>query len=182
MKENMLDILMYLLENYICGDIADGADEASLRVELQRAGFPDQEINKAFSWLDGLASMRTTTTAFTVPSGEALRVYTPEECNRLDSECRGFLLLLDQLGVLDLASREMVIDRVMAHDTDETDLTDLKCVIMLILFNQPGKEAAFAWMEDLLFEGNAGWLHLSVTTLRLHICRTRRLARPWTRR
>lgn len=159
MKENMLDILMYLLENYICGDIDDGADEASLRVELQRAGFPDQEINKAFSWLDGLASMRDTATTLTAVTRPSLRIYTAEECKRLDSECRGFLLLLEQLGVLDLASREMVIDRVMALDTEETDLTDLKWVILLILFNQPGKEAAFAWMEDLLFEGNAGWLH-----------------------
>lgn len=159
MKENMLDILMYLLENYICGDIDDGADEASLRVELQRAGFPDQEINKAFSWLDGLASMRDTAAALSAVTHPSLRIYTTDECKRLDSECRGFLLLLEQLGVLDLASREMVIDRVMALDTDETDLTDLKWVILLILFNQPGKEAAFAWMEDLLFEGNAGWLH-----------------------
>src|SRR3569833_2201954 len=127
MKENMLDILMYLLENYICGDIDDGADEASLRVELQRAGFPNQEINKAFSWLDGLASMRDTAATLT--------------------------------AVPHPASREMVIDRVMALDTEETDLADLKWVILLILFNQPGKEAAFAWMEDLLFEGNAGWLH-----------------------
>src|SRR3569623_1818152 len=119
MKENMLDILMYLLENYICGDIADGADEASLRVEQKRAGFPDQEITKAFSWLAGLASMHITSTSFTVTAVRALRVYTPEECNRLDFEFRGFLLLLEQLGVLDLASREMVIDRVMALDTEE---------------------------------------------------------------
>src|SRR3569623_1755661 len=146
MKENMLDILMYLLENYICGDIDDGADEASLRVELQRAGFPNQEINKAFSWLDGLASMRDTAATLTAVTHPSLRVYTAEECKRLDSECRGFLLLLEQLGVLEL-------------DTEETDLADLKWVILLILFNQPGKEAAFAWMEDLLFEGNAGWLH-----------------------
>ena len=159
MKENMLDILMYLLENYICGDIDDSADEASLRTELQRAGFPDQEINKAFSWLEGLAALRENAGGVTTPATHALRVFTSEECKRLDTESRGFLMFLEQVGVLDPSSRELVIDRIMALDASETDLTDLKWVILLVLFNQPGKEAAFAWMEDLLFEGSPGWLH-----------------------
>lgn len=159
MKENVLDILVYLLENFMYGEIDEEADEASLKAELQRAGFPDQEIEKAFSWLEDLSAMRANSPGLPVTAHRALRVYTSAEVKRLDAECRGFLMFLEQIGVLDPLSRELVIDRIMALESDETELTDLKWVILMVLFNQPGKEAAFAWMEDLVFEGTAGWLH-----------------------
>ena len=47
--------------------------------------------------------------------------------------------------------REVVIDRAMALDQDEVDLDDLKWVVLMVLFNQPGAEAAFAWMESQMF-------------------------------
>jgi Smg protein len=46
----------------------------------------------------------------------------------------------------------MVIDRVMALDADDIDLEQLKWVVLMVLFNQPGREGAYAWMEDLVFE------------------------------
>jgi len=30
---------------------------------------------------------------------------------------------------------------------------------LMVLFNQPGQEAAFAWMEDLVFDEAIGHLH-----------------------
>ena len=65
----------------------------------------------------------------------------------------------EQSGVLDHATRELVIDRVMALESEEIDLDQLKWVVLMVLFNQPGSEAAFAWMEDLVFEEAAGNLH-----------------------
>jgi Smg protein len=44
-----------------------------------------------------------------------------------------------------------VLDRVMALDQDEIDVDDLKWVVLMVLFNQPGAEAAFAWMENQIF-------------------------------
>ena len=63
------------------------------------------------------------------------------------------------MGVLDHSTREMAIDRVMALEEDEADLEQLKWVILMVLFNQPGREAAFAWMEDLVLDEMAGVLH-----------------------
>lgn len=89
----------------------------------------------------------------------ALRIYTDEEISRLDSSCRGFLLFLEQIKVLNFDTREMVIDRVMALDTEEFDLEDLKWVVLMVLFNIPGYESAYQQMEELLFEVNEGYLH-----------------------
>ena len=82
-----------------------------------------------------------------------------EECERLDASCRGFLLFLEQIQVLNLETREMVIERVLALDTAEFDLEDLKWVILMVLFNIPGCENAYQQMEELLFEVNEGMLH-----------------------
>ncbi|MGD9390183.1 MAG: DUF494 family protein, partial [Thioalkalispiraceae bacterium] len=68
-------------------------------------------------------------------------------------------LFLEQTGVLDHNTRELVIDRVMALEADEIDMEQLKWVVLMVLFNQPGREAAFAWMEDLVFEEATGILH-----------------------
>jgi Smg protein len=47
----------------------------------------------------------------------------------------------------------------MALETEEIELTQLKWVILMVLFNQPGQEEAYAWIEDLLFEDVGGYLH-----------------------
>ena len=63
----------------------------------------------------------------------------------------GVLLVLERNGVLSADQRELVIDRAMALDLDEVALDDLKWVVLMVLFNQPGSEAAFAWMESQIF-------------------------------
>jgi Smg protein len=47
----------------------------------------------------------------------------------------------------------------MALDNEELDIEDIKWVVMLVLFARPGEEAAFAWMEDLVFAETAELLH-----------------------
>ena len=80
------------------------------------------------------------------------RIYTPEEERKLDAECRGFMYFLEQAGVLDATSRELVIDRVLALENDEIEASQLKWIILMVLFNQPGQEHAFVWMEDLVMD------------------------------
>src|SRR3546814_17140820 len=60
-------------------------------------------------------------------------------------------MVLEQHGILDPAQRELVLDRAMALDQDELDLDDLKWVVLMVLFTQPGSEAAYAWMETQMF-------------------------------
>jgi len=158
MKQDVFDILLYLFENYMYDDGELEQDRESLRKELLDAGFRNPEIGKAFDWLEGLAAMPEHAVGNVVRQ-QSIRVYSDEEQERLDVESRGFLLFLEQMGVLDAATREMVIDRLMALDSDEVDLEQLKWVVLMVLFNQPGQEAAVAWMEDLVLDERAGLLH-----------------------
>jgi len=158
MKENVLDILMYLFEH--CLDSESGAmpDEKALRDHLDSAGFHNHDVEKAFNWLEDLSAARES--SFSNPmTGRATRIFCSQEIAKMDAECRGFLIFLEQTGVLDPVSRELVIDRAMALETEDIDLPQLKWVILMVLFNQPGHEAAFAWMEDLIFDEITDHLH-----------------------
>lgn len=158
MKENVLDVLMYLFENYLYDESDLEPDQETLKVELLEAGFPRTEVNKAFEWLAVLAAQRQAP-ALTLQAERSIRVFSGKEISKLDTECRGFLMFLEQSGILTPANRELVIDRVMALETEEIDLEQLKWIILMVLFNQPGQEAAYAWMEDLVFDHLGGTLH-----------------------
>ncbi|GAB3287597.1 DUF494 family protein [Pseudidiomarina andamanensis] len=157
----MFDILMYLFENYIHSDMEVVVNHDELTDELTRAGFHRQEIHKALAWLERLADLQDSQAAPYVNKSESksTRVFTAEEVARLDCASRGFLMYLESLGVLDFTTREMVIDRVMELDTQQFTLDDLKWVVLMVLFNVPGREDAYDQMEGLLFEEPEGLLH-----------------------
>ena len=157
MKETILDVLLYLFEHYFYDDPDAVRDRDSLQNGLIQAGFSPTEINKAFDWLDELARQRPLSASPRINT--PVRVYSDPELDRLDSECRGFLMFLEHSGVIDADQRELVLDRVMALDQDELDLDDLKWVVLMVLFNQPGSEAAYAWMESQMFEDEPEPVH-----------------------
>jgi Smg protein len=157
MKENVFDVLMYLFEKYYMDDENPVApDRDSVQQELSKAGFPYEEIDRAFNWMEGLA---TAPSAPAMQAKRSIRMFSETEMNRLDTECRGFILFLEQMGVLTPASRELAIDRAMALENEYFDIEQMKWVILMVLFNQPGEEAAYAWVEDLVFDTMASGLH-----------------------
>lgn len=158
MKENVFEVLMYLFENYMYNEDAPQRDREALESELSEAGFTRPEIRKAFDWLDGLANAGTRSPVRPSAAG-SIRVFGDAECGKLDLECRGFLLFLEQCEILAPASREVVIDRVMALEEDEVDLDTLKWIVLMVLFNRPGEEEAYSWMENLLFDNPVHLVH-----------------------
>jgi len=160
MKETILDVLMYLFENYVDEEIHFDDDQEALRTELSEAGFEHPEINKAFDWLEGLTEQPEMLSSLPSAEQPAMRVYNPVEMDKLETECRGFLLLLEQIGILDALNRERVIERVMALEADEIALDQLKWVVLMVLFNQPDQEnSRLAWMEELVYNEMPSALH-----------------------
>jgi DNA processing protein len=58
MKETILDVLLFLFENYFYDDPDAVRDRDSLQHGLIQAGFSPAEISKAFDWLEELANQR----------------------------------------------------------------------------------------------------------------------------
>lgn len=147
MKENVFDVLLYLFENYMEEDPQKMPDPDSIRAELIAAGFPPRDIDKAFQWLESLTQSQPIQT--TMPT---FRIYAPEELSKLDQECRGLLLFLEQSGILTPSNRELVIDRAMALSREELSLENLKWIVLMVLFSQPDQELAFARMEEIVYD------------------------------
>jgi len=158
-KENVLDVLMYLFENYMGEDMEEEeTDQDTLFSELEAAGFDSREIQKAFQWLEDLADGGRNVEASPVPGG-SFRIFSSLESERLSSECRGFLIYIEQIGILDPLQRERVIDRIMALESASVDLDQVKWIVLMLLFNQPGQEEEYARMEDLVFDDTPGRVH-----------------------
>jgi Smg protein len=158
MTESVLDVLMYLFETAGDEGVPPQPDRVGLRDELERAGFRDREIDRALEWLDGLA-LRRADEVGEPPTERAIRIYGRDECVRIDSHGRGYMMYLEQIGILSAHQRELVIDRLMALDCEEIDVDDIKWVVLMVLFSQPGEETAYARMEDLVFEDRAWVAH-----------------------
>ena len=149
MKESILNVLLYLFEHYIYDQPELVQDPDSLQSHLIQAGFSASEVSRAFDWLETLAHDRPNPQSTTLCG--PLRLFAGPELERFDTDARGFLIFLEQQSVISAAQRELVIDRAMALDQDDIDLDDMKWVVLMVLFNQPGSEAAFAWMESQIF-------------------------------
>ncbi len=158
MKENVLDVLMYLFETYVDTDEEPEADQHELRAELASAGFGDTEIERALDWLDGLTDRHDGLT-YNAQTAHGTRIYNDVEQNRLDSACRGYITYLEQIGILSPPQREILVDRLLALEAPDIDVEQIKWVVLMVLFSQPGQEIAYARMEDLVFEESTRAVH-----------------------
>jgi Smg protein len=158
-NENVIDVLIYIYETYMDGDQPVPPDQIIMQEELLNVGFQEGEITKAFDWLDELAWRQGMLSENGVLDSSSMRIYAEQEMLRLDSDARGMLLFLEQNGILDPISRELVIERAMALGSNELDIDDIQWIVLLVLVNQPGMEAAFTVMQDMVYDGIPDLLH-----------------------
>ena len=159
MNENVIDVLIYIYETYMDGDQPVPPDQIIMQEELLNVGFQEGEITKAFDWLDELAWRQGMLSENGVLDSSSMRIYAEQEMLRLDSDARGMLLFLEQNGILDPISRELVIERAMALGSNELDIDDIQWIVLLVLVNQPGMEAALTVMQDMVYDGIPDLLH-----------------------
>jgi len=155
MKENIFEVLIYLFENYL--ETVDDAitNSNKIRDELLSAGFEQKEVDKAFDWLETLCEKNTVH----CPTTSSFRIFSTQEMTRLDTECRNFIIFLEQAGILSSTNRELVIDRLIALDNEDISLKKLQWVVLMVLLSQPDEEVAFTQMENIVYEDNSPYLH-----------------------
>jgi len=156
MNENLLDVLLYLFENF---SMADAEHAANVRDDLHEAGFFPDEIDDAFAWIRGTDPEGQSLAQ--APGENSVRVYAAAELQVLGTECRGYLERLQQCGVLSATDREIVIDRLLAlvdDDSDQASLEQLKWVVMMVL-SSGGQDHAYAQMEAIIHAESPGASH-----------------------
>jgi Smg protein len=155
----MFEVLMFIFENYMDNNVSLRADNQTIVIELENVGFTRYEIDRALDWLEGLSRFQTAVESGPMLASAAIRHYIPEESEQFGIEGRGFILYLEQLGILDPITREIVIDRVMALDRKEVDLGRIKWVVLMVLFSQPDKKSALSLLQDMILSDAFDVLH-----------------------
>ena len=169
MKEDMLEVLIYLFENYIVDGVSFEPGQDELAKELIDAGFAGEEIDKAFVWLEDLLNICEQESSQQGPgqakvqakvqASGSIRIYNKDEIIALDVEGQSLLTRLVNVGVLDQSSREMVIDRVMALDSEEVTIDHIKWVVLMVMSNQPGFSEIADWAEVVVTDDLAPVFH-----------------------
>ena len=162
-KQSVVDVLMFLFESYLDDDnnsrgshVADERD--SLQRRLEELGFHNTEINQAFDWLEDLADMQADDNEFVDISENSIRIYSREEKQLIDQESIGFLNFLEQNRILTPATRELILDRIVALG-QPLDTEQLKWIIMIVLHSNPADEKTSALIENFIFDDVIDHIH-----------------------
>ncbi|HWP34892.1 MAG TPA: DUF494 family protein [Thermodesulfobacteriota bacterium] len=147
MRERFLDIVTRLAQ-YMLEDERGLHDEQTITEELVAQGYDPDDVREAFAWLEQLTASRRppAAPADAAASGAAIRVLTAAEALRITPAAHGYLLRLKQLGLIDGATEEAILERAMRLDADEIGVEEMKGVAALVLFNQAPSE----WRGHLL--------------------------------
>ena len=130
----MYDILVYLFENCQQAELADDRDRVARK--LSAAGFEDAHISEALHWLAGVLHSPAEA-AIALPDARAsFRAFAPRELAKLDAQCRGFLITLEQSGILTPETRELVVERCLAASGPSLSLEQLKLIVLMVLWNR----------------------------------------------
>src|SRR5882724_7740230 len=130
----MYDVLVYLFENCQQAEIADDRDRVARK--LSAAGFEDSDISEALHRLAGVLRVPCAPTGALPDSRTTFRAFAPRELAKLDAQCRGFIITLEQSGILTAETRELVLERSLAASGPSLSLDQLKLIVLMVLWNQ----------------------------------------------
>ena len=149
----MYDVLVYLFENCQQAEVSD--DRERVARKLSAAGFEDSDISEALHWLAGVG--RAPRSMAVLPDARtSFRAFAPRELAKLDAECRGFLITLEQSGILTPQTREIVLERALAASGHTLSLEQLKLIVLMVLWNQQTPTSQL--LAEDLFMTSAGRL------------------------
>lgn len=162
MTGSVLDILIFVFDRYMLEEVPTVPDREHLARDLEQAGFARANVERALDWLTELAFGHERAPLPAADEGATtagMRVFVDSELLRLSAECRGLILSLERGRVITPQQREIVIERLLALETDEADAEQLKWVVLMVLSSQPGQELAVERLGGLVAEARANAPH-----------------------
>lgn len=96
----------------------------------------------------------------TIPN--AMRLFTPSECLKLNVQCRSLLLKLELIAILDPESRELVIAKLLELDTEMIEPVTVQWLTIMVILSKPQRQILVdivikELIEQLLFANNDYW-------------------------
>ncbi|MCD6526570.1 MAG: DUF494 family protein [Desulfuromonas sp.] len=132
MNERVL-IIVGIIAQYFMNE-HDFSSEREIVEELLSAGFQEEEIDAAFSWMEKITLNPPPQQELDTLQAAPIRIYAPEEQRCLSTEARGFLLKLRSAGILTPEIEEEIILKACQNDGEESSLDEVKSITVLTMF------------------------------------------------
>ena len=152
----MFDVLVYLFESFYHYDAYP--DQDTLARKLTAAGFEDEEIHEALTWLNGLNQSPSAVPGEEFDNTVSFRAYSNEENTKISVAGRGFVVFLESARVLTPTLRETILERAMALEDEVVGLDKLKVIVLMVLWARRGDVDTLI-LEELLPEGGPRNIH-----------------------
>ena len=149
----MIDILVYLFENYY--DFTGHPKPDALARKLSTVGFEKEDISVALDWLAELKSARVAEFA---SDRRAQRIYTADEQQKLGVDCINFIVFLELANVVTPALRELIVERSMSLEDDPLPLGKFKIIVLMVLWSRE-QDLEPLIVEELLCDADPELLH-----------------------
>jgi Smg protein len=149
----MIDILVYLFENYY--DFTAHPKPDALARKLTAVGFDEDEISVALDWLNGLKTARVAEFA---SDRRAVRIYTDDEQQKLGVDCLNFVVFLELAGVITPALRELIVERGISLEDSPVPLSKFKIIVLMVLWSRE-QDLEPLIVEELLYDADPELLH-----------------------
>ena len=146
-KEDFLDILLYLFEYYSEDPVRESDTSFVIRDHLIDAGFQDAAIDHAMDWVEIFKNPREGTMLH-APSISSVRILSDDEKSLLDVECQNYISRLEKFGLLTPEKRELLIDKLTSIGIEPMDLEVVKALSILMLFQEPSVEVRLHAYEN----------------------------------
>ncbi|MDA7691047.1 DUF494 domain-containing protein [Methylophilaceae bacterium] len=149
----MLDLLIYLFENYI--STKPKLNMNAITVELEEAGFNNKDISTAFDWFNHLEKLSNGTE---LTNKNSIRVLSHKEYEKISKEGFTFLTFLLNAKILNPTEFEVILDQIMILNQKYINIDEMRWIVMMTLWKS-GKENSYLFVEDSLFQNKRTQLH-----------------------
>ena len=149
----MLDLLIYLFENYI--STKPKLNMNAITVELEEAGFNNKDISTAFDWFNHLEKL---TNGPELTNKNSIRVLSHKEYEKISKEGFTFLTFLLNAKILNPTEFEVILDQIMILNQKYINIDEMRWIVMMTLWKS-GKENSYLFVEDSLFHNKRTQLH-----------------------
>jgi Smg protein len=137
-EERLLNILMYLFKIYARqSEAMVYKNSETISQEMIQAGFHQSEIDEVMHWFHELTDISASILCDEKKVPKSFHVYTREEHIKINTEARNYLLYLERVKIIDMRTRELIIDRAMALDMEVITVSEIKWITFMILYKNP---------------------------------------------
>lgn len=151
----MFDILIFLFESYF--EAGSYPESERLSSKLTAAGFEEDDIHQALSWLSGLRELSAATYPECINQAGS-RCYTSFETQKISEEGLRFICFWEHNSIITPIEREMIVDRIVALGREHLALDKVKLIALMVLWNQH-EDLDPLLIEDLLTPLDSAHLH-----------------------